>query len=79
MQSIVSTGPNFGLDLILGKCEVFWLSGDQSFPELPCEIRYLLKELTYLALQCMALISFSSLLLIQKSRRCLSLNLSLFY
>ena len=30
-------GPDFGLHLNLGKCEVFWPSGNQSFPELPSQ------------------------------------------
>ena len=38
VNSLVEKGPSFGLKLNLKKCEVFWPSGDQTFPDCPSEI-----------------------------------------
>ena len=40
-RSVVSKGASFGLKLNLGKCEIFWPAGDQSFPNFPSEINRL--------------------------------------
>ena len=44
LSALQSNGPKYGLHLNLSKCEVFWPTGNQSFPELPPEIRVLLKD-----------------------------------
>ena len=33
-----SKGPRYGLHLNMSKCEIFWPSGNQSFPEFPSEL-----------------------------------------
>ena len=38
LDKVISIGPDFGLHLNLSKCEIFWPTGDQSFPEFPAEI-----------------------------------------
>ena len=39
LHLLISNGSSFGLKLNLNKCEVFWPSGDQSFPKFPSQIR----------------------------------------
>ena len=39
LDTILEKGPQLGLVVNLAKCEVFWPSGDQDFPELPSEIK----------------------------------------
>ena len=41
LQSLWMRGPAFGLHVNLDKCEVFWPSSDQTFPELPAQVRRL--------------------------------------
>ena len=38
LQMLVQRGPSFGLYPNLSKCEVFWPSGNQSFPEFPSSV-----------------------------------------
>ena len=38
LQMLVRHGPSFGLYPNLSKCEVFWPSGNQSFPEFPSSV-----------------------------------------
>ena len=38
LELLCKRGPEFGLYVNLGKCEIFWPSGDQQFPELPEEV-----------------------------------------
>ena len=38
-SKILELGPSLGLHVNLSKCEVFWPSGDQLFPDLPPELR----------------------------------------
>ena len=38
LDGLVSAGPQFGLHVNLTKCELYWPSGDQSFPEFPTAI-----------------------------------------
>ena len=38
LQMLVRHGPSFGLHPNLSKCEVFWPSGIQSFPEFPSSV-----------------------------------------
>ena len=33
-----SKGPKYGLQLNMSKCEIFWSSGDQSFPKFPSDV-----------------------------------------
>ena len=37
LKLLLSRGPDVGLHINLGKCEVFWPSGDQKFPSFPPE------------------------------------------
>ena len=39
LHHIESLGPSFGLHHSKKKCELFWPAGDQSFSDLPSEIR----------------------------------------
>ena len=39
LDTILEKGPQLGLVVNLAKCELFWPSGDQDFPELPSEIK----------------------------------------
>jgi len=39
LSLFTSRGPDFGLHLNLSKCELFWPSGDPTFPEFPSDIR----------------------------------------
>ena len=41
LKLLLSRGPDVGLHINLGKCEVFWPSGDQEFPSFPPEIHRL--------------------------------------
>ena len=41
LKCIMEKGPAFGLHLNLSKCEVYWPSGDQQFPNFPTEVRRL--------------------------------------
>ena len=41
LQSLLAKGPIFGLHINLDKCELYWPSGDQTFPEFPSEVRRL--------------------------------------
>ena len=39
LDRLQSTGPSFGLHLNLKKCEEFWPSGNQDFPEIGAEVQ----------------------------------------
>jgi len=39
LSLFTSHGPDFGLHLNLSKCELFWPSGDPTFPEFPSDIK----------------------------------------
>ena len=39
LTSFSQDGPAFGLHLNLAKCEIFWPSGDSTFPEFPVAVR----------------------------------------
>jgi len=39
LSHFVSRGPEFGLHLNLSKCEIFWPTGDASFPDFPPDIK----------------------------------------
>ena len=41
LQSLLAKGPIFGLQINLNKYELYWPSGDQTFPEFPSEVRRL--------------------------------------
>jgi len=65
VAKLLSThGPSFGLSLYLKKCEVFWPSGDQSFPSFPQEVSRSLVVLSYWVLLFLVVISFLMILLI---------------
>ena len=38
LDHLIVNGPRFGLHLNLSKCEIYWPSGDQAFPDFPVEI-----------------------------------------
>ena len=38
LDRLLVNGPRFGLHLNLSKCEIYWPSGDQAFPEFPAEV-----------------------------------------
>ena len=38
LELVKSKGPDYGLEINMSKCEVFWPSGDPSFPEFPLSI-----------------------------------------
>ena len=44
LDTILEKGPQLGLVVNLAKCEVFWPSGHQDFPELPCEIKQISED-----------------------------------
>ena len=35
LEMVRSKGPSYGLQLNMSKCEVFWSTGDPTFPEFP--------------------------------------------
>ena len=39
LDALLQQGPSYGLLVNVDKCEVFWPSGDQTFPEFPSEIK----------------------------------------
>ena len=60
LSALQSNGSKYGLHLNLSKCEVFWPTGNQSFPELPPEVLYVLPGmvvLSYWVFQCLALMN----------------------
>ena len=38
LEQMKSKGPKYGLQLNMSKCEIFWPSGDQSFPKFPSDV-----------------------------------------
>lgn len=42
LDKLISIGPDLWLHLNLSKWEIFWPTGDQSFPEFPAEISWVL-------------------------------------
>ena len=41
LDRLLVNGPRFGLHLNLSKCEIYWPSRDQAFPEFPAEVTHI--------------------------------------
>ena len=41
LQSLLAKVPIFGMHINVNKCELYWSSGDRTFPEFPSEVRRL--------------------------------------